>query len=202
MKMPRIVRRRHELALVLLVSLLAASGYGAGQAARPEKWATPVPSATLKNWYQLDADVYRSEQPTRRGFEEIRDRGIKSIVNLRDSHSDAKLVEGLGLGLAEIPMSASSFSADDVVKALRAIRAAPKPVLFHCQHGSDRTGLIAAMYRIVFQGWPKDEALAELKGGGFGFHWYYMNIPAYIRRVDVAKIRELVGFEAAPRLDK
>lgn len=200
--MPRIVRRRHELALVLLVSLLAASGYGAGQAARPEKWAKHVPSATLKNWYQMDADVYRSEQPTRRGFEEIRDRGIKSIVNLRDSHSDAKLVEGLGLGLAEIPMSAWSFSADDVVKALRAIRAAPKPVLFHCQHGSDRTGLIAAMYRIVFQGWPKDEALAELKGGGFGFHWYYMNIPAYIRRVDVAKIRELVGFEAAPRLDK
>lgn len=42
----------------------------------------------------------------------------------------------------------------DVLAALRAIRdsEANGAVLMHCKHGSDRTGLMAAMYRVVVQG--------------------------------------------------
>ena len=201
--------RGRALALVLLASLLATGSAGAGRAAaagyaipekqpRPETWAQRVPSPTLKNWYKVDDDVYRSEQPTREGFKEIRAKGIKSVINLRFEFSDAALVEGLDLVLIEVRMTAWDFSEDDVVRALKAIESAPKPVLIHCQYGSDRTGLIVAMYRIVYLNWPKDGALAEMKRGSFGFHWYYFNIPAFIKRADVAGIRKRLGLGLGP----
>jgi tyrosine-protein phosphatase SIW14 len=177
-------------ALGVLLSLLIL-GTGASQTqARPGEWAARVPSTTLKNWYKLDADVYRSEQPTRRGFEEARAKGIKSIVNLRYEHSDAAEVEGLGFELVDIPMRAWSVSEEDIVKALRAIQYAQKPVLVHCQYGSDRAGVVLAMYRIVIQNWTKEDALAEMTKGGFGFHFWYFNLPAFVKAADVARIRE------------
>jgi tyrosine-protein phosphatase SIW14 len=185
------------IALVLLASILVAGSAGADKQPRPQTWAQPVPSATLKNWYKVDADVYRSEQPTRKGFKEIRDKGIKTVINLRYGYSEAALVEGLDLVLIEIGMTAWEFTDNDILRALKAIESAPKPVLIHCQHGSDRTGVVVAMYRIVFLNWPKEEALAEMKRGGFGFHWIYLNIPAFIKRVDVARFKERLGWARA-----
>jgi protein tyrosine phosphatase (PTP) superfamily phosphohydrolase (DUF442 family) len=34
-----------------------------------------------------------------------------------------------------------------VVVAMRTIAHAEKPILIHCQHGSDHTGVVTAMYR-------------------------------------------------------
>jgi tyrosine-protein phosphatase SIW14 len=141
----------------------------------------------------LDEDVYRSEQPNRKGFEEIRDHGIRTVLNLRSSHSDDQAAAGFGLNLVRVPMRAGRFSEDDIVAALKAIKDSPKPVLIHCQHGADRAGVVSAMFRIVFQGWSKDEAIAELLGGGFGFHVQYKNIPKFIRDVDVDGIKKKLG---------
>jgi tyrosine-protein phosphatase SIW14 len=181
-------------AAVALPVIYAASGGGrSGEAAiRPGHWARPVASGSLENWYQLNEDVYRSEQPTRQGFVEIRERGVRTVVSLRIGHTDEALAGGLGLRLVEVPMRAPTMGERHLIAALRAIREAPKPVLFHCHHGSDRAGAVAAMYRIVFEGWTKEEAIEELKGGGFGFHRYYVNIPRLIRRADVEKIRAAV----------
>ena len=80
-----------------------------------------------------------------------------------------------------------------MAEALRIIRMADGPVLIHCWHGSDRTGLISAMYRVLYQNWSKDEAIDELMKGGYGYHSLYRNIPEYIRKVDIPNIRKMVG---------
>ncbi len=181
-----------RIAFVIAASLLFANCASApvSAASRPAQWAQPVSSTSVKNLYKLNADVYRSAQPERRGFEELRALGIASVINMRHDHSDAAEVEGLGFNLVEIPMVAGKFAEADVVKVLKAIQAAPKPVLVHCMHGADRTGVVSAMYRIVFEGWTKEEALREMKKGGYGFHWYYFNIPSFIKKADVARIKE------------
>ena len=46
---------------------------------------------------------------------------------------------------------------------MKILRDAPKPILVHCQHGSDRTGAVIALYRILFQNMSKVEAIKELK---------------------------------------
>ena len=69
----------------------------------------------------------------------------------------------------------------------------PKPVLIHCRHGSDRTGLIVALYRILYQNWTKEDALEEMLKGGYGHHSIFKNLPQIIRQIDVEKLRAKVN---------
>lgn len=50
------------------------------------------------------------------------------------------------------------------------------------------TGLMVAMYRIVEQGWDKEEAIKEMTDGGFGFHGVWVHIPGFIRKADIEQI--------------
>lgn len=183
--------------LVVLFALALTPVFTGEGAQRPDHWARPLASEHLKNFYQLDDKVYRSDQPGRKGFEELRQRGIRSILNLRDHHSDERKAKGLGLNLYRVEMSAGDIRTDDVIAALRIIRFAEGPVLIHCWHGSDRTGVVSAMYRIVFQNWSREQAIDELKNGGYGYHSIYDNIPRFIESATIEEIRQKV-FAAAP----
>lgn len=159
---------------------------------RPATWATAVPAKELKNFYRLDAKVYRSAQPSKEGFQELASLGIRNILNLREYHSDSD-GEDFGLTLCRVKMAAGSITTEQVITALRFIRDTEGPVLIHCWHGSDRTGTVSAMYRIVFQGWSKEAAIDELQRGGYGYHTLYKNIPEFIRLADIAAIKKSLG---------
>jgi protein tyrosine phosphatase len=45
---------------------------------------------------------------------------------------------------------------------------ANRPVLLHCKAGLHRTGVLAAVYRMEYEGWDALTALTELKAHGFG----------------------------------
>jgi protein tyrosine phosphatase (PTP) superfamily phosphohydrolase (DUF442 family) len=167
--------------------------------ARPANWAIPLASKDLKNLYRLDAHVYRSAQPDEAGFAELAALGVTDILNLRDYHDDDGEAKGLPLKLHRVEMEAGSITAAQVLDALRVIRDAKGPVLIHCWHGSDRTGTVAAMYRIVFQNWSKEAALDELKDGGYGYHSIYRNIPEFIEQADVAWYRRELGLGAGQK---
>ncbi|MDR1887428.1 MAG: tyrosine-protein phosphatase [Prevotellaceae bacterium] len=144
----------------------------------------------LDNLYRVDEGVYRSEQPKREQFEALEKHGIKEILNLRYWHSDKKYTLNTGLRLHRVYMNAHNANDYDVVSALKIIRDRKGPILIHCHHGSDRTGLIVAMYGIVFRNKTKKEAIDEMVNGGFGFHKIYDNIPKYINNVDVDNIKK------------
>lgn len=46
-----------------------------------------------------------------------------------------------------------------------------------------------AMYRVVFQGWTKEQAKKEMLEGGYGFHTIWINITRRIDTADIAAIR-------------
>jgi tyrosine-protein phosphatase SIW14 len=154
-----------------------------------------VTSEHLRNFYRIDDTLYRSAQPDKKGFRELKDLGIKNVLSLRDYHSDED-AEDTGLNLYRVKMEAGEIETAKVVEALRIIRSADGPVLVHCWHGSDRTGLVAAMYRVVFQNWSKEAAIDELMHGGYGYHALYKNIPEFIRGADIEGIKKQV---LAPR---
>ncbi len=155
---------------------------------RPANWARPVKAAHLMNFYRIDDKVYRSAQPNEKGFRELEQLGIKNALSLRDYHTDE--AEGTSLKLYRVKMEAGEITDEKVIEALRIIKKANGPILIHCWHGSDRTGLVSAMYRIVFQNWSREDAIDELMHGGYGYHSMYRNIPEYIRKVDVEKVRK------------
>lgn len=157
---------------------------------RPSFWATPVELAHTENFYQITPNLYRSAQPSAAAFESLEKFGIKTIINLRAKHSDRKWLKGgSSLRLIEVPIKTWDIDNSEVIEVLRLIKSEPGPILIHCQHGADRTGLMVAMYRLIFENWTKDEALDELINGGYGFHKIWKNIPQYIKDVNVDQIR-------------
>ncbi len=151
---------------------------------------TKIESQNFKNLYRISDDVYRSEQPNKKGFRELESFGIKTVINFRRRHDDTKKAKGVDLIFEKIPLKAKELQESDIIEVLRMIRDANKPVLIHCFHGSDRTGVISASYRVVFEDWPKNKAIEEMRFKDFGYHekWYPMLVDI-IENLDTEKIK-------------
>lgn len=149
-----------------------------------------VPDSELTNIYKIDTGVYRSEQPTDADFRALEKYGISEVLNLRNRHSDDDEAEGTNLILHRQKMKAHSVSDKQLVNALRIIKNRKGPIVIHCHHGSDRTGVVCALYRIVFQNVSKEDAIREMTEGGFGFHRIYKNLIRKVREMDVERLRK------------
>jgi protein tyrosine/serine phosphatase len=165
---------------------------------RPSGWAQPIEAAGVPNLHQVEHNFFRSAQPDAQGFRMLATQyGVRTVVSLRAFNSDEPLTRGLNLRLVRFKIHTWHIEREDVVGALRALRSATKegPVLLHCQHGADRTGLIAALYRVLYEGWSKQAATDEMLNGNFGYHAVWGNIPKFIRNVDVARLKQEVGVD-------
>ena len=168
----------------------------AQEATRPSAWATPVALEGAPNLHRVEKNFFRSAQPVAAGFKGLATtHGVRTVISLRAFTSDEPLARGLGLTLERYRINTWNIKRNDVVVALQTLRRASReaPVLLHCQHGADRTGMITALYRILYQGWSKAAALDEMQNGKFGYHAVWGNIPRFIRRVDAERLRRDVG---------
>ena len=142
----------------------------------------------LTNFATVSADLYRGAQPTNEGFRALARMGVKTVVNLRAFHDDAKLLEGTGLGYVHITFEPWKPDPREVATFLKILTdPARRPVFVHCQHGADRTGTMVAAYRMVFQGWTLEQALAELPN--FGFHRVWSNLKTFLRGLSFETLR-------------
>ncbi len=158
--------------------------------AAAERWAEPMEAPGLPNLHKVSDDLYRGAQPTAEGIEQLRKLGVKTIVNLRASESDRKMLGDTGLAYEHIPMTAWHPKDADVVRFLQIVGDEKNlPVFVHCQRGADRTGMMVAVYRIAVQGWSKDEAITEMTRGGFAFNSGWQNLVRYIRDLDIEEIK-------------
>jgi len=169
----------------------SAQGKTAAAEARPAKWAVPVRDKKgLPNLHKITDNLYRGAQPDDEGFAELKAMGIKTVVNLRSLHSDRSECEEAGLDYVHITMQPWEGEDDEIVDFLKVVMDREhQPVFFHCQHGADRTGTVCAVYRVLVQGWSKDDAIEEMKDGGYGFHAIWQNLIKYIRELDVDEIK-------------
>lgn len=156
----------------------------------------------VDNLYRVSDDLYRSGQPDSEGFEQLEELGIKSVLNLREYHCDESRVGKADIVTMRLPLAAGSLTQEEVAQALAMIQQAPKPVVIHCWHGSDRTGCIVAAYRVVAQGWTPEQAVAELLMPQYGHHsFWYQNIPELLRSMDWEQLRQQwKGGDRAPKL--
>lgn len=154
--------------------------------------------------------LWRAEAPTRSDAQWLLAHGIATVVslelNVQPSFETAHPAPGTVHSVVYYRIA--DFSAiqvlthrhldEHVAKVLAIIQKAPKPVLVSCRAGVDRTGIIAAAYRVLIQGMSQKAAIAEL----VGFHspWNPLNAE-YIRSLKgarKAKIRRDIRQAAAP----
>jgi protein tyrosine phosphatase (PTP) superfamily phosphohydrolase (DUF442 family) len=165
-------------------------------AARPAEWAQPIEKPGLPNFNKVSDNLYRGAQPTADGMKELAKLGVKTVVNLRSFHSDEDILKGTGLAYEPIPMKAWHAEDEDIVRFLAIVTNTNKlPVFVHCQHGADRTGTMNAIYRMVIQGWTKEQAIKEMTEGGFGFHSVWTNLIKYIQEFDIDGIKRKAGIK-------
>ena len=161
---------------------------------RPETWAAPVTLDGVHNLFRLTPTLYRCAQPDAAGMKQLEALGIRTVINLRAFHNDREESKGTTLLNEELSVKTWHIEDEDVIRVLRILKDPTRgPFVIHCLHGSDRTGLMCAMYRIVVQGWTRDQAIRELTSGGYGFWYGWSNILRYLREVDIERIRTAVA---------
>ena len=111
----------------------------------------------------------RSSQPRGRDWQWLGRHRIRTVINLRgerespqDLADTREACQAAGVTLVHIPILAKVPSRKKVERFLTAVLSRPGPILFHCRHGEDRTGMMSAAYRVAVQGWPIDKALREM----------------------------------------
>lgn len=181
--------RQNLTPILFLFCTLVLSPSLQAQEVRNAQWAVPVEQSV--NLFRITPQLYRSAQLGKADVSVVKSLGIQTVISLRNFHDDDTVLRSSGVKIKRIGINTWSVSDRQIIAALRAIKSAEKdgPVLLHCLHGADRTGLVSAMYRVVYQGWTKDQALQELTQGGYGYHSVWKNIPKYLKAADIEKIR-------------
>ncbi|MGB2509193.1 MAG: fused DSP-PTPase phosphatase/NAD kinase-like protein [Candidatus Puniceispirillaceae bacterium] len=148
---------------------------------------TPPPSTGITDWaelmlkdhgvlrlawhnlHQIDAQMWRSNQPTPGRVEQAAKAGIKTIINLRGPRNDggwkleAEACKKANITL--IDFTARSRAAPDkemLYGARDLFNSIEKPALMHCKSGADRAGLMAALYVLIHCKKPVAEAMKQL----------------------------------------
>jgi len=110
--------------------------------------------------------LYRGAQPSEKGFELLKQNGIKTVINLRLENDESDIVQKLGMNYVHIPIEDvrpwSYIPEAAIAKYFELVNnPANYPIFFHCHRGADRTGEMAALYRMAIQGWSAQQAYSE-----------------------------------------
>jgi protein tyrosine/serine phosphatase len=177
-----------RVALLLAAALVVP---GCGDEVKPTGTTTQRPLAQrlpgvpgVDNFARVNPALYRGAQPTEEGLKQLKAMGIRTIIDFRSYHSTRKQVEAAGMSAVEIPLKADLGSVppdDGELKKFFEVILDParQPVYIHCAFGKDRTGTMAAVYRLEMDGWTADEALQEMEA--FGYHNIYRDLIQFVK---------------------
>jgi len=142
----------------------------------------------LTNTGRVAPGIYRGAQPAKEGYATLKKMGIKTVVNLRNGHGEKDDVEALGMKSVEIPFTTFSVDPEKVKKVLAILKDKSNlPVFIHCMEGKDRTGVVAAVYRMDVDGWSLKDADAEMLS--YGFHHIWTKLREFVEDYGKARLR-------------
>jgi protein tyrosine phosphatase (PTP) superfamily phosphohydrolase (DUF442 family) len=173
MRSPRLLRwfagggwKRHVLIAAALVA--------AGAAAAGAFWLQEHFERRVGRFAEVVPGVlYRSEQPHGGQWQVLRERGIRTVIDLRPPEEDPRAYLGdqkharaTGMRFVSIPISEELPGADQVERFLREARAGPPGVLVHCELGRSRTGYMLAAYLVAVEAWTPEAAVDYIRDTG------------------------------------
>ncbi len=130
------------------------------------------PPPHVHDFGQVNAHLFRGAEPSRPGLRELELRGVKLVIDLRESGEatvrEREEATSLGMQYVNVPMPAwAAPTRDQVQNVLSLLIQHPREDIFvHCRRGKDRTGTVIACYRIQHDGWTNSRALEEANGYG------------------------------------
>ena len=121
------------------------------------------------NFGRVSDRLWRSGQPTPRQVARLARRGIRTIVNLRGKRDCASYLMEVeacrrhGITLVDFQVHSRQPPSRDTIHAARELFARIEyPALIHCKVGSDRSGIMGALYLLVADNQPVEAAIRQL----------------------------------------
>ena len=161
-------RKRLRAALAALLGIVLATASLVGW-----RWATGNVGTVVPG------EIYRSRQLSAIELTRIvRDRGIRTVVNLRGPNPDAawyheERAAALEAGVTLIDLAMASdywLTREQAATIIETLDTAERPLLIHCQFGAERTGLVTAIAELLRPGATLESARAQ-------FSPYYLFLP-------------------------
>ncbi|CAN5412607.1 hypothetical protein BH11CYA1_BH11CYA1_41850 [soil metagenome] len=129
----------------------------------------------LPNFHCVHPYLYRGGEPTQKGLQQLQEKGMKTLIDLRATSPITKKEEAtaheLGMKYINLPMSSKAPTEAQLSTYLEAVRTAREknePVFLHCAHGSDRTGCLVGIWRVTEDGYSYPQAYTEMRKYWFG----------------------------------
>jgi len=163
-----------------LAPQLAAPQAGANAVSEKNpRFAEKIQLPGVGNAGKISAQLYRGAQPSSEGVRSLPKIGVTTIIDLRSEHRDHSenekmQAESLGMHYLRIPIGNFSNPTDaQIAEFFGAIAQRPQQTIFvHCRRGEDRTGVFVAAYRMAFEHWTPQQAIAEMHDFHFNAVWH------------------------------
>ena len=148
-------------------------------------WSAEIDTKGLRNFHQVNENIYRGGQPSAEGWQKLAKLGIKTVIDLRrptehDTIEEERLVKAAGMRYVNVPMRGIWAPTEEQVSKVLALLNSKEagPVFVHCKRGADRTGTIIACYRMGRDGWNNEKAAKVAKS--LGMRWTQIGMKQYI----------------------
>jgi protein tyrosine/serine phosphatase len=147
---------------------------------------------SIKNFHSVDGQVYRSAQPSAKGFKQAEKAGLKTVLSLRKMKFDQRRIKKQSnLHILHFPLETKTIAYQDLLTAMVLIDEAQKPLLVHCRRGIDRTGIVVATYRMLKHSWTKEKAIEEFLSPEFGYsEKLFPNVLQLLRSVNPNQLKK------------
>jgi protein-tyrosine phosphatase len=147
----------------------------------------------MDNFDEVAPHIYRGSNPNDDDLVALKKLGVTTIVDLRMRHSYGEEQAAKRLGLKWVHLSMGYWAPSDhrVKQILHVLTDANNGGVFiHCKQGSDRTGTIVALYRILVQNWPFEQAYSEMRAHHFKPWWFALRekVETYSENSDLAEL--------------
>ncbi|MDD5587358.1 MAG: tyrosine-protein phosphatase, partial [Alphaproteobacteria bacterium] len=126
-------------------------------------------SYLFPNRYRISERMWRSSQPHFLQIRGLSKSGIRTIINLRGARDCAsyyledKACKKHGITLVNFPVNSRQPPKLEILEQLEKLFAEIEyPALMHCKAGSDRVGIMSALYLLIAEKQPVEKAMKQL----------------------------------------
>jgi protein tyrosine/serine phosphatase len=125
-----------------------------------------IGNVRIRNFGQMDEQLYRGAQPEKDDYQSLRDLGVKTVIDLQEKPTkyEKAAVEALGMTYINIPMDDTEYPKPEAVTEFLKLMNDPATgvAYVHCKGGKHRTGAMGAVYRFTKYGWDYDKTYQEM----------------------------------------
>ncbi len=133
-------------------------------------------SIAIENFGKVNDTYYRGGQPREKDVGQLKQLGVKTIIDLRKDKKpqEADWAARAGLSYFNIPLLPGRAATEEQANYFLSLVNDPAnwPVYVHCKGGRHRTGALTAIYRITHDGWTATQAFDEMLRYDFENGWF------------------------------